>query len=254
MTSARPAPSTVMCRPKGTLRRGAFAAGVHSGRAQVSAAEKDDRPAVGLDRQILRTLEVAVAGRVRWQRKDRELGAVEREDGCIVIVRGRGSQKPDRGLSMRTRRLTELVQDSSLLPLPRPPITVLSRDRVLVQRSVMPIIQSKVLPASMIYTDDYKVYNPLADRGYSHRRINHSAKVYVVGSIDTNTIEGFWSLLKNGIRGAYHSVSRKHLQSYVDEYTFRYNHRRDGAPMFRLVEGQVRRVRRGRYGEYAPIG
>jgi hypothetical protein len=116
-------------------RRGAFTAGVHSGRAQVSAAEEGDRPAVGLDRQILRTLEVAVAGRVRWQRKDRELGAVEREDGCIVIVRGRGSQKPDRGLSMRTRRLTELVQDSSLLPLPRPPITVLSRGRVLVQRS-----------------------------------------------------------------------------------------------------------------------
>jgi hypothetical protein len=122
------------------------------------------------------------------------------------------------------------------------------------RRTVMPIIEAKVLPASMIYTDDYKVYNPLADRGYSHRRINHTAKVYVVGSTHTNTIEGFWSLLKNGIRGVYHSVSRKHLQSYVDEYTFRYNHRRDGAPMFRLVEGQVRRVRQGRYGEYAPIG
>jgi transposase len=122
------------------------------------------------------------------------------------------------------------------------------------RRTVMPIIQSKVLPASMIYTDDYKVYDRLAQNGYGHRRINHSEKVYVVGRIHTNTIEGFWSLLKNGIRGVYHAVSAKHLQSYVDEYTFRYNHRRDDAPMFRLVESQVRRVRQGRYGEYAPIG
>jgi transposase-like protein len=118
----------------------------------------------------------------------------------------------------------------------------------------MPIIEAKVLPASMIYTDEYRVYDRLADGGYGHRRINHSAKIYVVGRIHTNTIEGFWSLLKNGIRGVYHSVSSKHLQSYVDEYTFRYNHRRDNEPMYSLVEGQARRVRYGRYGAYAPIG
>jgi transposase-like protein len=105
--------------------------------------------------------------------------------------------------------------------------------------TVMPLIEAKVLPSSMIYTDDYKVYNPLSDRGYSHSRINHSAKVYVIGNIHTNTIEGFWSLLKNGIRGVYHSVSSKHLQSYVNEYTFRYNHRSDVSPMFAAMIGQV---------------
>jgi transposase-like protein len=105
--------------------------------------------------------------------------------------------------------------------------------------TIMPMIEAKVLPASMIYTDDYKVYNPLANKGYGHRRINHSAKVYVVGDIHTNTIEGFWSLLKNGIRGVYHSVSSRHLQSYVNEYTFRYNHRRDVSPMFAAMIGQV---------------
>jgi transposase len=109
-----------------------------------------------------------------------------------------------------------------------------------VRRStIMPIIEAKVLPASMIYTDDYKVYNPLADKGFGHSRINHSAKVYVVGDIHTNTIEGFWSLLKNGIRGVYHSVSAKHLQSYVDEYTFRYNHRKDEAPMFASMVSRI---------------
>lgn len=106
----------------------------------------------------------------------------------------------------------------------------------------------------MIYTDDYKVYNPLSETGYEHRRIAHSEKVYVMGDVHTNTIEGFWSLLKNGIRGVYHSVSSKHLQRYINEYTFRYNHRKDPAPMYSLINAQVKKVRHGRYGEYAPIG
>jgi Transposase and inactivated derivatives len=115
-----------------------------------------------------------------------------------------------------------------------------------VKRStVLPIIEAKVLPASMIYTDDYKVYNPLADKGFGHRRINHSAKVYVMGDTHTNTIEGFWSLLKNGIRGVYHSVSSKHLQSYVDEYTFRYNHRKDETPMFASMVSRISKAYAG---------
>jgi transposase len=53
--------------------------------------------------------------------------------------------------------------------------------------------------------------------------------------VHTNTIEGFWSLMKRGIDGVYHAVSAKHLQMYVDEYAFRYNHRNDGRAMFRTV-------------------
>jgi transposase len=45
-------------------------------------------------------------------------------------------------------------------------------------------------------------------------------------------LQGFWSLLKRGIGGDYHSVSSKHLQSYLDEYSFRYNHRQDPGGMF----------------------
>jgi hypothetical protein len=68
--------------------------------------------------------------------------------------------------------------------------------------------------------------------GYQHRRINHSAKVYVAGEVHTNTIEGFWSLVKRGIGGVYHSVSAKYLQSYLDEYSFRYNRRDSGNLIF----------------------
>jgi hypothetical protein len=61
----------------------------------------------------------------------------------------------------------------------------------------------------------------------------------VVGDIHTNSVEGFWSLIKRGIGGVYHSVSQKYLQSYLNEYSFRYNHRFDTAPMFLTFLKQV---------------
>ncbi len=120
--------------------------------------------------------------------------------------------------------------------------------------TVMPIIKSKVLPRSLIYTDDYRIYNPLKASGYEHKRIAHSQKIYVMGRIHTNTIEGFWSLLKRSISGVYHSVSAKHLQDYVNEFAYRYNHRADQTPMYSLVSAQVRKVRHGKNGRYAPLG
>ena len=87
-----------------------------------------------------------------------------------------------------------------------------------------------------------------------HCRVNLSAKVYVQGNVHTNTIEGFWSLLKNGIRGAHHAVGASYLQSYVNEYAFRYNHRDDKTPMFTTLKDRTTAVQHGRYGEYAPIG
>jgi transposase len=85
-----------------------------------------------------------------------------------------------------------------------------------------------------IYTDDYKGYNGV-ERVYTHHRINHSHRVYVDGAVHTQTIEGFFSLVKNGIRGVYHSVSPKWLPSYLNEYAWRYNHRDDQRAMFRLL-------------------
>ena len=87
------------------------------------------------------------------------------------------------------------------------------------------------MPGTMIYTDESVIYGAvphLVGMGYQHKRINHSQKVYVVGDVHTNTIEGFWSLVKRGIGGVYHSVSAKYLQSYLDEYSFRYNRRDSG--------------------------
>jgi transposase-like protein len=104
------------------------------------------------------------------------------------------------------------------------------------------IVREHVMPKSTVFTDEFASYDGLGVRGYRHRRINHSEKVYVVGgNIHTNTIEGFWSLVKRGIGGVYHNVGRHYLQSYFNEYSFRYNRRFDTQPMFTSFLKQVRK-------------
>ena len=120
-------------------------------------------------------------------------------------------------------------------------------------RTLMPYIKNHVASDSRVVTDDARQYGPLRRRGFEHRVINHSARVYVDGDVHTNTIEGFWSLLKNGIRGAHRAVGAAYLQDYVNEYTFRYNHRRDEQPMFQTIAQRVRAVRGGQQGRYSPL-
>ncbi len=96
-----------------------------------------------------------------------------------------------------------------------------------------------ILPKSLVFTDDFTAYQGFGARGYQHRRINHSEGVYVVGDTHTQTIDGFWALVKNGIRGVYHSVGKHYLQTYLDEFSFRYNHRFDTQPMFTTFMQQI---------------
>jgi transposase-like protein len=82
----------------------------------------------------------------------------------------------------------------------------------------------------VIVTDEFNAYPTamkslaLADR---HKTIKHKAKVYVDGDIHTNTVENAFSLLKRGIIGTWHRISAKHLAAYLDEMTFRFNHRKN---------------------------
>lgn len=106
--------------------------------------------------------------------------------------------------------------------------------------TLVPQVKRNVAPNTTVYTDEMGAYKYLNDNGYNHQIINHSAGIYALGNAHTNTIEGFWSLVKRGISGVYHNVSPKYLQSYVDEYSFRYNHRNDETPMFKIVLNQIR--------------
>jgi len=107
------------------------------------------------------------------------------------------------------------------------------------QDTLRPLVKKYVLPESTVFTDDFASYDGLDIRGFTHKRINHSAGVYVMGDVHTQTIEGFWSLIKNGIRGVYHQVGAKYLQSYLDEYSFRYNRRHSGNLIFTSILERV---------------
>jgi transposase len=99
-------------------------------------------------------------------------------------------------------------------------------------QTLLPLIATHVLPKSTVYSDELPSYNRVGRMGYDHRHIHHAAKVYVNGDVHTNTIEGFWSLVKRSIGGAHHAGGAHYLQSYLNEYTFRWNHRSDEQPMF----------------------
>lgn len=98
------------------------------------------------------------------------------------------------------------------------------------QETVEPIITKNVLPGANVYTDEWHAYNNLGET-FNHSRVNHGAKEYVNAMASTNGMENFWSHLKRGIDGIYHWVSRGHLQSYVDEFTLRFNTRKYNTQM-----------------------
>lgn len=95
-------------------------------------------------------------------------------------------------------------------------------------------VKSFVLPEARLITDELSAYNRIGLEYRQHDRINHGARVYVSGDVHTNTIEGFFGNVKRGISGNYHSVSPKWLQGYLNEFVWRYNHRRgmDDRAMF----------------------
>jgi hypothetical protein len=100
---------------------------------------------------------------------------------------------------------------------------VLGVDRTTIENFVRETISNRV---SLLCTDAYPAYDALGRR-YNHGFVDHKADQHVVGAIHTNTIEGFWSVIKRGIMGSYHKVSRKYLPLYVAEFQFRYNNRQN---------------------------
>jgi transposase-like protein len=89
---------------------------------------------------------------------------------------------------------------------------------------------------SLLCTDQWGGYNAL-HKEFPHARVDHAAGQYVVGAVHTNTIEGFWSLIKRGVVGTFHKVSPKYLPLYVAEFQFRYNNRENDDIFGEAVRG-----------------
>jgi transposase-like protein len=98
---------------------------------------------------------------------------------------------------------------------------VANTKRETIEAFVREMVSTKV---SLLSTDEHKAYSRLFP-DYKHDFVRHGHGEYVSGAVHTNTIEGFWSIVKRGIVGTFHKVSAKYLPLYVNEFEFRYNNR-----------------------------
>lgn len=84
---------------------------------------------------------------------------------------------------------------------------------------------NQVAPGAHLMTDESRLYNAVGKTFASHGRVNHSAKEYARGHVTTNTIEGYFSVFKRGMKGVYQHCREAHLHRYLAEFDFRYNNR-----------------------------
>ncbi len=91
--------------------------------------------------------------------------------------------------------------------------------------SLLSAIQQHVAPAAEVMTDELKAYGGVKRYYDQHQTVTHSKREWARGAVHTNTVESFFALMKRGIHGSYHHVSKKHLQRYGDEFAFRWSQR-----------------------------
>lgn len=151
-----------------------------------------------------------IEGGKNWQaNKTMVIGVVEREKSTIV-------ERPHKIIKDRVVLEKIVTKESRVTAKVINAVTI---------DEIKAFIKANVKEGSNLYTDDLAAYKHLADV-YNHESVNHSSGEYKKGDACTNTIEGFWSLLKRQIVGIHHSVSSGHLQRYSDEAVYRYNRRK----------------------------
>jgi transposase-like protein len=111
-------------------------------------------------------------------------------------------------------------------------------------KNLRPIIEAQIDGTTVVYTDEGATSKGLGRLFEKHDMVNHSIGEYVRGPVHTNTIEGYFSVLKRGIHGTYHHVSQQHLKRYLAEFDYRYNERSalgvsDAERMEKSVQGIV---------------
>ena len=91
--------------------------------------------------------------------------------------------------------------------------------------TLIPIVNENIAKEARVMTDDAATYYKKLKGFKSHETVNHAANEYVRGDVHTNTVEGYFSIFKRGMKGVYQHCSEKHLHRYLAEFDFRYNNR-----------------------------
>lgn len=182
-------------------------------------------------RQLARDLEVNkntawyLAMRIRnamTESTQRELlhGIVEMDETYIggKPRKGNGGNRPKRGRGTSKTPVVGMVERGGDVK------AKVVKNRKLDSKTLSALVRANVDTSNAILiTDEYRGYLGIS-RFMHHETVDHQIW-YVDGHKHTNTVEGFWALLKRGIVGQYHKVSIRHLHKYIDEFCYRYNHR-----------------------------
>jgi transposase-like protein len=102
------------------------------------------------------------------------------------------------------------------------------------------VIRNGVRPSAAIHTDELSSYRGIGEHfAGGHHTVRHSTFEYVRGDVHVNSAESFFALLKRGLIGTFHAVSKRHLHRYVNEFAFRWNYRRanDGERTVAAIRG-----------------
>lgn len=158
-----------------------------------------------------------MAHRIRYameQEPDSPLtGTIEVDE---TYIGGKAHGKRGRGAANKTPVVALVERNGRVVSKPMEFVTSYNLRQMVVEN---------VDKSSKLVTDDYVAYRGKYPDFASHRVIRHSDKEYVKGDVHTNTVEGYFSILKRGIIGVYHHCERQHLRRYLAEFNFRYNNR-----------------------------
>ena len=91
--------------------------------------------------------------------------------------------------------------------------------------TLLPILKANIAKEATIHTDEAMQYDSLYKHFAAHQSVNHGAEEYVRGDVTTNTVEGYFSIFKRGMKGVYQHCGKKHLHRYAAEFAFRYSNR-----------------------------
>jgi transposase-like protein len=161
-------------------------------------------------------------------------GVVETDETYIGARRLRGTKRGRPGLGSHKAPVVALVERQGrvrMFPMAR-----------VTSDNLRAALRSHVEPSATIMTDEYSIYRKPGKEFAKHETVNHAAGEYVRGEAHTNTAEGLFSLLKRGINGSFHHVSKGHLHRYCSEFEFRWNNRAalgvdDGQRAANIVRG-----------------
>jgi transposase-like protein len=148
----------------------------------------------------------------------RMLKGVVEVDETYVGGKPRGGHKGFKGRGTKKTPVVALVERSG-------EVRTMAVARV-TAKNLSRAIEGNVSPEATLMTDEFKSYTKVGRKYARHGVIKHKLGSYVQGDVTTNTVEGFFALIKRGVYGTFHHVSKRHLQRYLDEFAFRYNARK----------------------------